>query len=444
MSVKNIEYLRSVFKNGLCTRCGTCVGLSSGAIRFIDIEENYRPEQVGDLTDELANRIWTGCSAKKIPMALLNEYSFGQTESNNEYIGYYKKLGIAYAEDSEIRRNSASGGLLSTILLWLLETEEVQGIVTTRMSNTSPWKPETFIATKKEEVKKAAQSKYLITSVNQVLPQIQEFEGCLAYVGLPCQVHSIRKLQIANDPSVKNIKYIFGPFCGNTLHFTSIKMLLRSYGYKEHTGIEYLAFREGEWPGKMVINMNDGKKIELPKFHANYLIPFSMMKRCLLCTDFTNELTDISGGDAWAPEYEERGKGFSLAIVRSKSGNRLFENLVREGKIHFNPIGPDEAIKMHSHGYDFKKRGAYIRIGFRRLLKLDTPDDGRASHSFHFTRYFVEIIITALFYISGFKISRLLMSKISPKYMGWLFIHTRSIWKYFTKGIKRRGLNAST
>lgn len=34
----NLEILRSVINNGLCNRCGTCVGLSGGKVFFTDKE----------------------------------------------------------------------------------------------------------------------------------------------------------------------------------------------------------------------------------------------------------------------------------------------------------------------------------------------------------------------------------------------------------------------
>ena len=55
--------------------------------------------------------------------------------------------------------------------------------------------------------------------------------------------------------------------------------------------------------------MNDGRTVELEKFYANYMNLFYPVERCLTCTDLTSEFADISAGDAWAPVYEEKGKG---------------------------------------------------------------------------------------------------------------------------------------
>ncbi len=199
------------------------------------------------------------------------------------------------------------------------------------MSREKPWLTEPIIACTKEEILEAAQSKYILTSVNEILEQMASFKGSLAYVGLPGQVQSIRLLQQAGDSSVAAIKYIFGPFYGNTLYFSSIKSFLRSYGEKDYTQIRQLFFRHGEWPGNMRVEMQSGRVIELKKFHANYLIPFHIVKNSLFCTDFSNEFTDISGGDAWAPVYEERGKGFSMVMSRSERGQSLLGEMEKAG-----------------------------------------------------------------------------------------------------------------
>ncbi|MCZ7666239.1 MAG: Coenzyme F420 hydrogenase/dehydrogenase, beta subunit C-terminal domain [Chloroflexi bacterium] len=38
--------------------------------------------------------------------------------------------------------------------------------------------------------------------------------------------------------------------------------------------------------------------------------------------DFTNELSDISVGDAWHPRYEAQGAGFSVVAARTEKGRR--------------------------------------------------------------------------------------------------------------------------
>jgi len=441
MFVKSIENLRSVISHNLCNRCGTCVGLSEGKIVFGDKTAEYLPEIKHKLSDELADRIWRACPGKYFDFPAYRKLFFPEVAHFHTYTGPYQEIFIGFATNPEVRINSASGGILTAILLWLLDKNLIDGAVVTAMSESEPWLAKSFIATTPEDIIRAAQSKYIITSVNEILPLIETFQGRLAYVGLPGQVQAIRKLQAMNDPSVRNIHYIFGPFYGNTLHFSSIKSFLRSYGEKDYHNISKLWFRYGEWPGNMRIEMKNGRIIQLPKFHANYLIPFHILKNSLLCTDLSNEFTDVSGGDAWAPVYEERGKGFSMVISRSKKGQEILEKMLSEGYLSLQHIDENEAITMHSHGYDLKKRGAFIRMKFRRMIGLPVPDYGYELKGFPLSRYLMEMIITPLFLVLGTPPARWIVEKIPPAFLGRIFERSRKIWKKSTYRIKRTDLS---
>ena len=425
----------------LCNRCGTCVGLSGGAISFRDREGLFRPELVGELETKEYDRILNACSGAGFDFPEYRRLFYPKAPGFHTFTGPYHTMSIGHAADPLLRATGASGGIISTILIYLLEHKRIDGAVVTRMSHQKPWLTEPFIATTREEILEAAQSKYILTSVNEILDQIAAFKGKLAYVGLPGQVQSIRLLQKAGDPSVKSIAYIFGPFYGNTLHFSSIKSFLKSHGEKDYTGIKELHFRHGEWPGNMRVVLESGRIIELKKFHANYLIPFHIVPNSLYCTDFSNEFTDISGGDAWAPVYEERGKGFSMVLGRSELGQHLLEEMEKEGWFTLTPLTEKESIEMHSHGYDFKKRGSFIRIRFRKLLLKPVPDYGYRLKGFPVKRYLMEIIISTMFVLLSTRLARWSVEQFSPAFIGKIFERTRTSWKKSTHHIKRESLS---
>jgi len=425
---------------GLCTRCGTCVGLGGGRVVFDDRAGRYLPRIVEDLPEGLTERILAGCSAQDVPFPESDQMVFGSASRRHPYLGHAKLIGIGYSTDESVRARASSGGILTSILLWLIETGEIQGAVVTGMDPAEPWRPRTYIARNAGEILDAAQSKYIITSVNEILPEMESFDGDLAYVGLPCQVHSVRKLQRSADPSLRRVRYVIGPYCGNTLHASSIRSLLASHGVRDLAGIESLRFRDGEWPGNLRIRLRSGETIEMPKFHANYLIPFHIMKRCLVCTDLSNEFTDIAGGDAWSPVYEERGKGFSIVIGRSEKGVECLRRMEDAGRIRVMPIEAEEAIRMHTHGFDLKKRGAFIRIAIRRRLGRDAPEYGYRLGGFPPARYALELVISSLFAILGTAPARWMLERVSPRLLGKMFVKLRTIWKRGTRGIKVREL----
>lgn len=433
------ENIQDVIRHDLCNRCGSCVGLSGGKIVFSDRTGSYLPVIREPLDGSTSQLVWEACSGKGFDFPKQRVSVFGDPEGH-PFIGHYKKIYIGNSTDPEIRLNAASGGIISAVLIWLLGKKMINGAVVLGMSENEPWLAQPFIATTKEEILKAAQSKYIISPVNEILPEIGQFDGTLAYVGLPGQVQSVRLLQQAGHPSVRNIRYIFGPFYGNTLHFSSVISFLHSFGIKDHTQIRKLYFRYGEWPGKMRVELKDGRVFELPKFHANYLIPFHILKNSLLCTDLTNEYTDISGGDAWAPVYEERGKGFSMVISRSEAGEDILRQMISEGWLELSPVGEQEAVEMHSHGYDLKKRGTFIRMQYRSLLGKPNPDYGYRLKGFPISRYLMELVIDALFLILGTGFSRWVAEKIPPQTIGSIFEKARKLWKKSTHKIKREKL----
>jgi coenzyme F420 hydrogenase subunit beta len=262
----------------------------------------------------------------------------------------------------------------------------------------------------------------------------------LAYVGLPNEIASIRKLQSINHPSVSNINYIFGVFHGETIGFSSIKSILRANKVKDVSQIKSLAFRAGKWPGNLRIELKNGKTISIPKFYANYLIPSHITKYSLFQVDYTSELADISVGDAWAPVYENRKQGWSVVIARTQKGLDLIEEMKNNKAVILDEISENDFIKMHSHGLDLKKRGAFIRIEKRKKKGLPVPFYGYEPINISSKRKTFETMLGIMFKIFQAKITIRILEKLPVKLMGWAFIKARNIWKKSTKPTKKSGL----
>ena len=231
------------------------------------------------------------------------------------------------------------------------------------------------MARTRAEVLAAAESKYVVSPVNTILARLVDEPGPLALVGLPHQVFAVRRLQLLGHPSVAAIKCVFGPFFGNELYGSAVDSFLRKFSARKED-VTKLRYRDGEWPGAMTAWLRDGRVLKMPKFHANYLIPFHITDNSLLSHDLTNEFTDLSAGDAWAPDYEQRRQGFSLVVTRTEQGDLVIEEMRREGKLWVREIDEPDAIAMQSHGLDFKKRGGFLRMRRRSRAGLRTVDYG--------------------------------------------------------------------
>jgi coenzyme F420 hydrogenase subunit beta len=204
--------------------------------------------------------------------------------------------------------------------------------------------------------------------------------------------------------------------------------------------IEKLRYREGEWPGHLYIRTQEGQEFRADKFYYNYLIPFFITQTSLLAVDFTNELTDLSVGDAWSPEFEVKGEGYSVVITRSDLGDQLLHEMASRDQLHLETLEPEDALSMHGHMLDFKKRGAFIRNNWRRAIGLPSPSYGYKPASIPISRYLVEAVISLIFAICRTELSRKIIEIVPIKLSGPAFELMRKSWKMISKPSKRKGL----
>ncbi|MEW6366630.1 MAG: Coenzyme F420 hydrogenase/dehydrogenase, beta subunit C-terminal domain [Acidobacteriota bacterium] len=437
---------REVIDPGLCTRCGSCVGVCPpGVVEFRDPLGQVIPALASPAAcDGCRGACYAGCSGAEVHFPTLAEFAHA-TQPQNPFLGVVRSLYVGHAADEEVRRAGASGGVISAIAIYLLEQGIVDGVIALGPVTGEPWRFEPKVARTRAEVIACAQSKYSISPPNVILRRLEQepAEFRAAFIGIPCQVHSIRKLQIEGQTASRKITHVIGSYCGNILHFDAVRGFLAKHRVTDYRLIRKLEYRAGEWPGKMRVTLEGGRVLEMPKFYANYLIPFYMMRRCLLCTDLANEFADISGGDAWAPVYEERGKGFSLIMGRNGTGQRILDAMIGQGLLEVENVDEAATVDMHSHMLDFKKRGAFLRIATRRSRGERAPEYGfRPVTPAPWGRRAFESFLRVAYAICAWRISKYLVARMPTELTGKAFEAARRRWKGLTKSTKREGLGA--
>jgi coenzyme F420 hydrogenase subunit beta len=382
---------------------------------------------------------WQACPGRGLNYPELSSFHFGGQPSSwlsGPVVASY----LGYSADEAIRRQGASAGVLTHVLAALLDRGEVDGVVVLEHGQPEAWLSRPIIATSRQQILASSQSVYIPIPVNSILDQAAGFAGKLGYVGLPDQVASLRRLQAVGHPTAQKFNWLLGPYVGTSMYALALSSYLRSHGRYSLDDVDQLRYRQGEWPGHLMIQTKDGQRLKAAKFYYNYLIPFFITQSCLLTMDFTNELTDISVGDAWSPGLELRGEGYSVVLARNQKAKSLLEDLAVEGQLVLEPIELSEALSMHGHMLDFKKRGAYIRTQFRRWLGLAAPDLYLKPKDLTWLRYLTEGVIFLLFLIGGSRPARWLMERIPTSILGPLFEWLRQTWKRFTKPVKREGI----
>jgi coenzyme F420 hydrogenase subunit beta len=362
------------------------------------------------------------------------------TYPQNWLIGHCRQVFIGNSRVPEIRRRGASGGVITQTLVYLLERGQIDGAVVVRQGWPKPWLAEPTIARSADEIMAASQSVYVPVPVNVVLAHMGAFDGRLAYVGLPDQVASLRCLQKLRHRGALSVDYIIGPYVGTSMYFGAVESYLRSNGITDLNEVIELRYREGEWPGDLLVRTRSGVVLRARKFYYNYLIPFYITRSSLLAVDLTNELTDISVGDAWHPRYEKQGGGFSVVVARSEKGEDLLMEMWQKGVLDLEEIALEEALAMHAHMLDFKKRGTFIRLGWRQARGERVPEYGYRPTSVPFSRKLVELVIVFTLAVCRTRFSRRLIERVPLGLVGPLFEVLRGIWRNVSKRAKRHGL----
>lgn len=412
-----------VIETGLCARCGTCIGICPQDC--IEADDRLYPSLKEGASCNSCGICFKACPGHDVPFSTINKALHGKTTTTNDLLGIFKKIYIGHALDPSIRENSGSGGAISALLVFILDEEGIDGAIVVRMNKEKPWLPEVVVARTREEVLEAAQSKYTIVPVNAVLRNIRQ--GSYVFVGLPCQVHGLRKAMTIDKKLSKRIKYVIGNYCGLNTEYDATKAVVDKFGV-DYKDIKKFEYRGGKWPGGMKITLKDDSTFFLPKFHSNYLTPMYYAKRCLLCIDLSNELADISVGDGWLMESKDGG-GWSTIIGRTERGLSLLKEAERKGVINLNEISYEDATMSHSHGLDMKKKGAFIRIENRVKKGKAFPKYGFKMPGVTLKRRVDEYIFSFYMWFNSLGITKWIIKKIPFSVLGFYYVKLRGFWK---------------
>lgn len=371
-----ITKLTEVINNGLCCNCGTCEGVCpTNAIKLqIDSQKKEYIPVIDKSKCNNCNLCFNVCPGHNVNYKELNEFFFNK-EPEDLLIGNYLNCYLGYANDKDIRFNSSSGGLVTSILIYALDKGIIDGALVTRMSKENPLEPEPFIARTRDEIISAAKSKYCPVPVNKLLREVLTSDDeKIAVVGLPCHIHGIRNIEVKNNFLKNKIVMHLGILCSHNDTFWQTDSLLNKWNIKKEE-VREINYRGDGWPGNMIIKLKNGeiKRIPFSEALSQHTLWINTIFRCLFCPDLTAELSDMSFGDPWIPEIvETENKGQSIVIARNKNVNLLLSKALNEKQIHLTSLS-SELVKKSGFMMESKKRDICARISIRKLFGKPVP-----------------------------------------------------------------------
>lgn len=333
----------------------------------------------------------------------------------NLFVGNIVDCYLGYSHDIAIRKSCASGGIITNLIIFLLKTKQIDGALVSRsivLENNISF--EVNIVTSPEEMVNYASSVYFNIPTLQSIPLIKQFDGKIAFVGLPCQIQALRNLMKNDMILQKKIGIIIGLFCGHNSRKNLLIDVLKRKGIQEHD-VKKVIFRQGHWRGNMQITLNNGEIESFPfqDFSIYQNLHFDSLKKCLFCIDHTAEQADISCGDAWLPYLKKDPIKHSIIITRNSTSDYNIQEMRRKGDIFLMRIEPDIVYKAQKRSIIYHKSiEARSKIGIIFGYSISYPSD--YNNTARWNEYIAAFIVFLNIQISSNKLCRKILFYI-PK-----------------------------
>lgn len=240
--------------------------------------------------------------------------------ARNEALGYYRKIVLAQAEDPKLRKQSRGGAVVTSLLAYGIEKKVFDSAIVSRAEPQNPSRPHASVALVPDDIISAVGSKFFPSSVAKAYGSAVYGYGKrkIAFVGTPCHVLALRKMEAWHHKISESLGITFGLFCFGTFSQNS---LLQYISEKHH--VKPSEIKQMRLSTKFVVETSD-KVIKIPMAVVDQHVQSS----CRTCMDFTAELADISVGGAFPMD------GWSAVIIRTKKGEDFFYDAVENGIVN--------------------------------------------------------------------------------------------------------------
>ncbi|GAB5468398.1 MAG: hypothetical protein Kilf2KO_14280 [Rhodospirillales bacterium] len=334
------ERLYRIVEDGMCIGCGLCQSVAGpDRVRMETVASGYqRPVVVGRLEQGEVDRIYDVCPGTRLeglPSALEDE------ETKTDLVwGPYRRMVLAHASDPEVRWRGSTGGVLTALGQYLVESGEVAFLLHAKPSTREATFGERHVSFTARDVLAGAGSRYGPTAplidITELLARGEPF----ALVGKPCDIAALRNLA-RHDPRVDAlVRYWLTPVCGGFMPPEDMKRFFKEREGLDPESVTAFRYRGQGCPGLMRYDTADGRSREFRYTdfwgtdESQWTLPF----RCKVCPDGIGEAADIAASDTWPggspdPATEDQDPGTNAVIVRTAQGMALLEAAAAAGYV---------------------------------------------------------------------------------------------------------------
>lgn len=345
-----------------CTGCGAC---SAEGVEFTPDERGF---DTPALTEDHMGFCSRTCPASGAAFRLQKETEWG----------YYNSYALTWSTDGQIRHHASSGGTLTALCLFLIETGRVDAIIQTRVSPDDPALTETAVCETREDIIACAGSRYTTSAplrdiTDRILPGKK-----YAFVGKPCDTSALTALKRAGYKNLNQIEYILSFFCAGQPSRAANLRLLKELGCDTIEDCASLTYRGDGWPGFASAIHKDGRKEQM-NYNDSWgnILGRDIRMSCRLCADGVGEFSDLSCGDAWhmtpdrRPDFTEH-EGRNITFTRTEKGRDLLKQAIEAGYLQSEDYDLAELACVQRFQFE-RKRNLRPQIAAMRLTARPVP-----------------------------------------------------------------------
>ncbi len=347
-----------------------------------------------------------------------------------EMMGATLSTHLAYASDKEVRKEAASGGATSALLIHALESNVIDGaIVCNSFIDNGKVRARFEIARSRADILAARGSKYVETKfLREVLPLLRNNDGKYAVCGLPCDISNLKRWE-KKEPELKSKVALRVSFlCGHNSRKELIDGVTRKLQQEQgaEKKLTQFKFRTGHWRGDLEARYDDNTTVKKRfSYFSDYRnLSFFCEKKCVACIDHFGFHADISFGDVWLYSLKNNPLKHGCVVIRSNRGQQLFDQAIGSNALKSEQVERrlilDGQSRIAPTHYDITARSKAAK-----LLGANIPDK-------------LKLKTSAIKVISSF--IGLFNMKISEgKFSSYIFLTPRPLirgYLYFKKGLE--------
>ncbi|WP_170334287.1 Coenzyme F420 hydrogenase/dehydrogenase, beta subunit C-terminal domain [Ruegeria arenilitoris] len=360
------ETISEVVETGLCIGCGLCEAIAPDRWTMrMTPEGRLRPASIA--SDPVADaEILAACPGATV------EADTSTAPFQDKVWGGYTSMTRAWAKDPDTRFRAATGGVLTALGMWLLNSGRAAFILHCAADPDAPMRSRWVISDHAEQVYRRAGSRY---GPSDTLAGLEKALSCgqrFAIIAKPCDANAIRA-RAKTDPRLDDLLIaVLVMVCGGASDLGKSHAVLEEYDLKEKD-VTLFRYRGFGNPGPTRIETRDGRA-----FEKTYLDMWAdesgwrIQTRCKLCPDAIGEASDLAAADIWpggAPTGEDAG--FNGVICRTAKGQALMDAAIADGALASEKaLGPRDFDDFQPHQVN-KKHAIAARL--RGLSKAGAP-----------------------------------------------------------------------